>query len=169
MTGIFLLLVLGFWIWVCVVVTRALFFKPPAKTWRSLLGIMVFVALLVAPVGDEIVGGFQFRALCEKNAVLHMGVEKPEGRLAKESIGPVNEIVPGTTIPIYHTGVEYTDIKSGELVVKFDKYVAKGGLFIRTLGISESNSPITMGHHSCSPEQVRGESVHRTLKFTVAN
>lgn len=169
MTGIFLLIVVGLWIFVCIVVTRSLFFRPPVRTWRSLLGLVAFAALLVAPVGDEIVGGFQFRALCEKNAIFRIGVEKPEGRTAKFSSDPSNEVVPGTAIAIYHSGIRYTDVQSGEVVVKFDQYVAKGGVFIRILGISESNSPITMGRHSCSPEQVRGESVHRTLKFNVAN
>lgn len=114
-------------------------------------------------------GGFQFRALCAKNAVFRVGVDKPEGRITRFSANPANEIVPETAITIYDTGVEYTDVQSGELVVKFHRYVAKGGVFIRALGIFEDNSPITFGRPSCSPEQVRGEVVHRTLKFSGIN
>lgn len=169
MTGLLLIVVVGLWLWACVALTRALMPRLPAQPWRSLIGLVVFVALLVAPVADEIVGGFQFRALCEKNAVFRMGVERPEGRSTKVLLKPSNETVPGTAITIYHTGIEYTDVQSGELVVQFDEYVAKGGLFIRALGISESNSPITMGSHACSPEQTRGESVRRTLNFSVIN
>lgn len=169
MTGIYLLIVVALWICICIVLTRALLHRLPIQAWRLPVGATVFVALLVAPVGDEIVGGFQFRSLCEKNAVFQIGVEKTEGRIARFSSNPSNEIVPGTAITIYHTGIEYTDVQSGEIVVKFDRYAAKGGVLIRALGISESNSPITMGRHACSPEQARGESVHRTLNFSVVH
>ncbi len=169
MTGILLLAVVGLWLWVSMAATRALLRRLHARPWRWLVGLPVFVALLVAPVADEIVGGFQFRALCKKNAVFRFGAEKPEGRMTKELISPANEILTGTAITIYHTGVTYTDIKTNELVVKFDKYVAKGGMFIRTLGIFESDAPITIGRPSCSPEQVRGEAIHHTLKFSVVN
>ena len=167
MTGIYFLIVVALWICICIVLTRALLRRLPIRPWRLPAGATAFVALFLAPVGDEIVGGFQFRALCEKNAVFHIGVEKPEGRIVRFSSNPSNEIVPRTAITIYHTGIEYTDVQSGEVVVRFDRYAAKGGAFIRALGISESNSPITMGRHACSPEQARGESVHRTLNFSV--
>ena len=169
MTGIFLLIVVGLWVWACVAMTRALLRKVPSKGGRWLVAPIAFFVLLALPVVDEIIGGFQFRALCEKNAVLHIGIANPEGRVTKFSANPANEIVPRTAITIYHTQVEYTDVNSGELVVQFHRYVAKGGVFIRTLGISEGNSPITMGRSACSPEQVRGETISRTLKFSVIN
>lgn len=169
MTGILLLIVVGLWVWVCVAVARALMRRLQMQPWRSLAGFTAFAALLVAPVADEIVGGFQFRALCEKNAVFRVGVENPEGRVTRFSANPANEILMGTALTIYDTGIEYIDVQSGEIVVKFHRYVAKGGIFIRSLGISENNSPITMGRPSCSPEQVRGEAVHSTLKFSVIN
>lgn len=169
MTGIFLFIVVGLWVWACVAMTRALLRKVPSKGGRWLVAPLAFSALLALPVADEIIGGFQFRALCEKNAVFHIGVANPEGRVTKFSANPANEIMSGTAIRIYDTGAEYTDVQSGETVVKFHEYVAKGGVFIRTLGISEGNAPITIGRPGCSPEQTRGEAVHRTLKFSVIN
>jgi hypothetical protein len=169
MTGIFLIVLVAIWLWACVAMTRAVTRRIPASAWRALTALMIFLAMLISPVIDEIVGGFQFRALCEKNAVLQIGVEHPEGRTTRFSADPTNAIVPGTVIPIYDTGVNYTDVATGERVVAFHKYVAKGGVLIQNLGISESNSPITMGRHFCSPENIRGEAIHRTLKFSVVN
>ncbi len=169
MTGIVLLAVVGLWLWVCIAVARALLRQLRPQPWRWLAAASLFALMLVAPVGDEIVGGFQFRALCEKYAVFRVGVERPEGRVTRFSANSPNETVPGTAITIYHTAIDYTDVQTGESVVKFDRYLAQGGVFIRTLGISQSNAPITMERPSCSPEQARGESVHRTLKFTVIN
>jgi len=141
-----------------------------AISWkRHAARIGLLTILLPLPLVDEIIGGFQFRALCEKNAVFQMGVSNPEGRVTKYVGDPVNELVPGTAIRIYHTHVKYVDVHSGETIVQFDRYAAKGGIFIQTLGISEGNAPITMGRHSCSPEHERGEVAHRTLNFSVIN
>jgi hypothetical protein len=99
----------------------------------------------------------------------NIGVDNPQGRTTRYSANPSNEIVPGTAIRIYHTRSEYVDVDTGELVLRLDSYVVKGGLFIRALGISENNSPLTIDPTSCSPEDARGENVSRTLKFSVIN
>ena len=169
MSGLFLIAVVALWVWLVFKMSKVVTSWIAQGLWRWPVAALMFLVLLLLPVIDEIVGGFQFRALCEKNAVFRMGVEKPEGRVTRESINPSNEVVSGTAITIYDTGIQYTDVQSGELVVKFHRYVAKGGALIRMLGISEGNAPITMGRSSCSPTQARGESVHRTLKFTVTN
>jgi hypothetical protein len=169
MTGILLIIVASVWLWLVLVLTRSATQLFKSKGTRLFVAVVVFSLLLVAPVGDEIVGGFQFRALCEKNANFRMGVSKPEGRVTRFSISPSNEVVSGTAITIRHSGIQYTDVQTGALVLEFDRYGAKGGVFIRTLGISENNSPITMGYSSCSPEKKRGEAAHLTMKFTVIN
>ena len=169
MTGLFLIAVVGLWIWLVFKVSRVIGMRVAQGWWSIPIALLIFLVLLPLPVLDEIIGRFQFRALCAKNAVFRMGVEQPEGRVTRETISPSNEVVPGTAITIYGTGIKYTDIQSGEIVVQFDRYVAKGGIFIRTLGISEGNAPITMDRPSCSPEKARGESAHRTFKFSVIN
>ena len=169
MTSILLIIVALAWLWFALVLARWTTQRIKSPTTKASAAIAVFPLVLLAPISDEIVGGFQFRALCDTNADFRIGVSKPEGRVTRFSSSPSNEVVPGKAIAILHSGIQYTDIQTNEVVVSFDKYAAKGGVFIRTLGIFESNSPITMGRSSCSPEQVRGESVHRTMKFRVVN
>lgn len=113
---------------------------------------VIFVALLALPVLDEVIGGFQFRALCEREAVLVLGVTNPAGRVARYKAEPSNARVSGTAIPIFRSHIEYHDATTAELIAQYDSYVAKGGLLVRTLGISESNSPLTIGSPVCSGE-----------------
>ena len=65
--------------------------------------------------------------------------------------------------------IRYQDVATAELVVSFERYVAKGDIFIRTLGISDGNSPITIGLQYCSPEGARSENARLTFGFTVIN
>ena len=169
MTGIFLILVVGLWLWACIAMTRGLLRRWKGRVWAMPAACVAFTALLVAPVSDEIVGGFQFRALCEKNSAFLLAVANPAGRTTTYSSSPLNEVVSGTAIKIYHTGDKYRDAQSGELVVRSNLFVAEGGVLIRALGISEGNAPLTIGVPSCSPEKARGERVSRTLKFSVIN
>jgi hypothetical protein len=135
--------------------------------WRWLFKTAVFCGALVLPVADEIVGGFQFRALCKANASeFRLGVKNPEGRTTKLTINPSNHYLPGKAISIRHSHFEYHDVATGELVVAHDRYVAEGGRLARAIGAG--STPITIvDNSSCSPE--RDESVNRTLKFNVIN
>lgn len=167
MTGLLLLAVVGLWIWACVAITKAAMRRVSSERWRWIVGLALFSVLLILPVLDEIVGGFQFRALCKRNAVVHLGQQNPQGKITRVTINPLNEIVPSTAVRIYRSHVEYHDVATGELVAMFDEYTAKGGLLIRLLGISESNSPLTIGRPSCSGE--REVALPKALNFKVIN
>jgi hypothetical protein len=116
------------------------------------LQILLTVFLMSLLVMDELIGGYQFRQLCEENAVLKIDPEKAKGRTAKVVIDPSNEVIPGLPIDVYHSHLRFVDALTNEQLAQYDRYSAKGGWFIRTLGISEGNAPITMGHSGCSPE-----------------
>ena len=167
MTGLLLLPLVGGWLWLSWFVARGLMHALRARPWRWALVPLVFAAQVSLPVADEIVGGFQFRALCAKNADFRMGVQDPAGRVARVTIDPLNQPVPDTAITILHSGFKYTDVQTDEVIVAFDQYVASGGALIQTLGISESNSPLTIGRPWCSPEE--GVAVSHSMKFTVAD
>lgn len=166
MTGLFLLAVVGLWVWIAFKLSRRI--SAFARLGSGKGRLLVFVALMLLPLTDEIVGGTQFRVLCFNNASeFRLGVADPEGRTTRVTIDPSNEWLRGTAIPIRHSRYYYHDVNTGELVVEFDRYVAKGGLFIRALGISENDSPLTIGRPACSPQSSRAEGVHRTLRFNV--
>lgn len=168
MTGILLLAVVGFWIWASVQLTRLLLRRIPSRMLRQFIAPAIFVAFLVLPVLDEVIGGFQFRALCAREAVLVLGVTNPAGRVARYKADPSNDRVPGTAIPILRSHIEYRDTTTAELIAQYDSYVAKGGLLVRTLGFSERNSPLTIGSPVCSGEG-SSTALPVRLKFQVEN
>lgn len=151
MTGLYLLAVLAILSGVAVLVARRIT-RPIQNAWLRIgataLLTVAFMALLVV---DELIGGYQFRQLCKENAVLRIDPEKARGRTVKVVIDPSNEILPWTPITIYHSHLIFLDVRTNEQIAEYDRYVAKGGWFIRLLGISEGNAPITIGLPGCSP------------------
>lgn len=146
MTGLFLLLVIGLWlvfaIWLSKVITRSL----PETKWRGSIRFVAFSVLLPLPVIDEIVGGWQFRRLCEENATIQVDRATAGGKtvyLAK----PSNVEITKTWVRVVMKPWRYVDVATEETVVSFSMFMASGGRFIRTLGISEGGMPLTFNGH----------------------
>ena len=167
MTGLLLLAVVGLWVWACVAITREALRRVPSQPLRWLVAPTLFSALLILPLADEIVGGFQFRALCKKGAVLRIDAEKAKGRTVRVVIQPSNEVVPGQALRTLHTHFSYRIVDSEVEIARYDTYVVNGGWFIRALGISNNNSPLTIGSPACSPPN-RG-LLDRTYGFNLIN
>jgi|JI8StandDraft_1071087.scaffolds.fasta_scaffold57622_2 hypothetical protein len=168
MTGLFLLAVLGLWTLFVVKFSRWIGARFRGGSWQRVASVFVFALLLPLPVADEIVGGFQFRALCKANAAeFRVGVANPEGRTARVTVDPSNRYLDSSAIPIRHSRVTYRDAATEEQLVVLDRYVAEGGMLVRALGISENNSPLTLGISGCSPEDARRESARLTFKLNV--
>lgn len=165
MVGLILFTIVGLWIWACVALTGLLLRKVNPQKGRSVFAFIVFAVLLVLPVIDEIIGGFQFKALCAKDAKVRLGVEHPAGRTTRFSARPSNERIAGTFIPIIHSRFRYHDVVTNELVAEHDIYEAKGGVLIRIIGLY--NSPLTIDPPICSGEQDVALSV--ALGFKVIN
>lgn len=152
MTGLYLLAVLAILVAVAVLVARRIA-RPIRNTWlRMGATALLTVAFMTLLVADELIGGYQFSQLCQKNAVLRIDPEKARGRTVRVENDPLNAVVPWTPITIYHSRVLFRDVKTNEQVADYDWYTAKGGWFIRMLGISEGNAPITIGLPGCSPK-----------------
>ena len=138
--------------------------KLPPRFARAPVTGLVVVLLLTSLVADEIVGGFQFRALCEKNAVLKINAEKIKGKAIRVSGEPANEVVGGTAVKIYQSRRVYRDSETNEELASYSKYTAEGGWFIRTIGFSDSTPPLTFPS-ACSPPDRRSPEKVYDFKF----
>ncbi|MDP2811733.1 MAG: hypothetical protein Q8O34_16470 [Rhodocyclaceae bacterium] len=165
MSGIFFFGVVAAWGAVAFYLAKRLARRVQPRFLGIGLGALAFVLLMVLPVADEIVGGYQFRALCRENAVLRIDAGKAKGRTVKEVIDPSNEILPRTAITIYHTRTSFRDIATNEEIANSDRYIAKGGWFIRMLGVSETNDPITFEPSYCPPS-LGAYAIARKYGFT---
>lgn len=80
MSGLIALFVLGFWGLIVYSVSFFLVKKIKVNSIRMSLQVAIAVLLFVLPVADEIVGGFQFRALCSHGAILVIDEKSMQGK-----------------------------------------------------------------------------------------
>jgi hypothetical protein len=151
MSGLFFFGVIAAWGAVAFLVAKRLTRLVQPRLLGVGLGVLAFVLIMVLPVADEIVGGYQFRALCKESAALKINTEKIKGRTVKVVVAPSNEVLPGKAVTIYHSHESFRDTATNEEIASNDWYVAKGGWLIRLLGVLEKNDPITILPSSCSP------------------
>lgn len=166
MSGLYLLAVISIIGVIAILIARRIA-RPIRNTWlRTGATVLLTVAFMTLLVADELIGGYQFNKLCRESAVLRIDTEKARGRTVKVVIEPSNEILSGTAITIYHSHESFRDRATNEEIASNDWYVAKGGWFIRMLGISEGNAPITIGLPACSPP-LGGRAVAEAYGFTL--
>jgi hypothetical protein len=141
MTGILLFFVMGLWLFFVFWLTKVITKKLPTK-WVMPSRILLSLAILPIPLIDEIVGGRQFEQLCKENSTIQVDRVKAAGKtvyLAK----PVDIQIKDTLVPIRLKPWRFVDATTGEIVVSYNTLLAGGGIFIRTLGISEGGAPLT--------------------------
>ncbi|MDK9705270.1 MAG: hypothetical protein OEL20_19265 [Sulfuritalea sp.] len=167
MSGLFLLAVLAILSFMAILVARRIA-RPIRNTWLRMgataLLTVVFMTLLVV---DELIGGYQFSQLCRKNAVLRIDPEKARGRTVTVVNDPLNTVVPWSPVRIYHSRLNFRDAKTNEPIADYDWYTIRGGWFIRLLGISEGNAPLTIGRPGCSPPN--SGTIPQRYGFTLSN
>lgn len=151
MSGLLLIGVFGIWIAIVFFLMRGLrrLLKPGAV--RVVAVTTATTALLVLPVADELISAPQFQKLCKEGTKLKFDPEKIRGKtifLAENPQPPIDVgLLRGHYIP-WH----YLDTTTKEKLITFNSYHLKGGLFIRMLGISETNAPLTMRSY-CAPQE----------------
>ena len=150
MTGLLLLILAALWLVAAVFITRFVARKVPSPGWRPAVATIVFFALVVGPLADDIIGGRQFKALCQEKTPINVdrsrAVNKTVYLLDERPYRPSGLLVPVTEQPW-----RYADVDTKEILVSFSTLEAKGGWLIRALGISETDSPITF-ERFCGPE-----------------
>ena len=163
MSGLFLLAVVGLWVWLAFRISKVVSSWVTQGRWRWPVVVLLYVVLLPLPVADEIVGGFQFRALCAQDAVLTINAEKVKGRTVKR-IGTRSD--PGNTL-LHMRRVQYRliDFTTGEELGSYATLSVDGGAFIRALGISEGNAPLLINPSDCDPRT--GVRLDRAYEFTL--
>lgn len=149
MIGLLFLAVVSAWVfaswWLAMRATSRL----PRGALRYAAVIAVAAVLVPLPVADEIVGGFQFRALCAQNTLLKVDTERIRGKTVRVSSDPIDKVVGGTSVRILYSRSFYRDVATNEVVASYGWYVASGGWLIRMLSGNDGMTPLTFPS-SCS-------------------
>jgi hypothetical protein len=151
MTGILLILASGIWLAIVIGLSASTTRALPATSWRLLVGILVFAALLPLPLFDEIVGRVQFSELCKQHDLIRADREKVKGTTVY--FEPVDAVhIQTLWIPVRLQSWRYVAAGTGEVVIGYETLHATGGWLIRTLRISEGDVPLTF-KDSCYPRE----------------
>lgn len=149
MSAIPLLMVSVLWLIITFFLVKALGRVMPEIWWAYVLRAVLLLALLPLPLIDELVGKHQFERLCRENAGIQVDRARATGGTVSLSPQPTRDIE-GTWVRVVVQPWRFVDVNTGETVVSYNTLQAVGGVFIRTLGISEGGVPLTFAG-SCEP------------------
>lgn len=168
MSGLFMLALLILWLIFAIIIGRWIGrrFKQPAT--RTVGTLITFVVLVPLPVVDELIGMWQFDALCKKGAVFQVDSERIKGKSIRLVVDPSWAKVPNTAIPISYSRYSYRDVSRNEELASYIHYDAQGGWLVHALGLFEGGSvPLVMGKPWCGPAD-RG-ALPKAYGFTLTN
>ena len=167
MTGILLLGVVAIWLVVVLLiarwVARRLFSSPGFKLFSF---VVLVPMLLLMPLADELIGAFQFDALCKKYTVQVVDEQHVLNARVLSVGGKGDWYAANTAVRIRIQPWTYLDTSTQKVVVSYHTLHAEGGWLIRALGISETNSPLLFSR-SCAPTDER--SFIKKFNVTITN
>lgn len=152
MGGLILFTVLGIWFLIVLALTSWIAKKLPQRWWKIPLRILIFVVLLILPVIDEIVGGWQFKRLCEANADIQVDKEAAIGKTVYYQSQASIEIK-GTWVHIVLQPWRFVDSITGEQIISYNTLLAGGGLFFKNF--SQGGVPLLF-NGTCVPKNRPG-------------
>ena len=139
MSGLIFLVALTLSIWGCVWLARSLGNLVPNPAWRSKIKVGVFLALLASPFVDEVIGKYQFEALCKANGIESADLSRARGkRVRVHDAYFAWKAISGSIIPMEETETQIKDAETDEVITRFKNYRTKGGWLMRY-------TPLSMG------------------------
>jgi hypothetical protein len=149
MAGLILLAVLAGWSLLVYRVVR--YFTRDIKSQRKqkIFRIIFVPVVFLLPVADEIVGQFQFRALCSKEVIFIDEINAKNTDIYLDGVG--DEYVGSKILKVIKQKWIYRDAKTHNILVSWSVIRAKGGWLSRFIGFPEGNPPYTFDG-SCSPK-----------------
>lgn len=166
MTGLALLALGSAWLWLVVKLATWAASRLERGVVRVGTGLLVFAVVLPLPVVDEIVGGFQFEELCRQYSAQAIDEQHAMNRRVVFELPRNAQFLEGTAVEIRIDPHVYRDAETNQVLISYHTLHAKGGWFIRTLGISEANSPLLF-RSGCAPKDQ--DAFKKKFNITVIN
>ncbi|MCI1012612.1 hypothetical protein HWE04_02020 [Herbaspirillum sp. C7C2] len=132
MIGLLFLIVFVVWL------ASAFYFGRAIPRWLGLKRAWsyLFVPLaFLAPIVDELIGRWQFKRLCEKEAVVWLSPDWESVRAVRNVSPDSSEPVRGAVIPIRIQRLAYIDAETGRSVMTYSAVHTKGGMLLGKLGL----------------------------------
>lgn len=142
MSGIIFFGVLGIWIFVAIKLANLFTSGMQTKSKKKWLYPLILILIFIAPVLDEIIGGFQFAALCKRGNTLIYDAEKVQGKTVLWS-GMPREKIKNTLLPIEESYVIWIDLDTKNKLIEYKEYYATGGWLGRFIAFNGVTQPYT--------------------------
>lgn len=164
MSGIILIIILAIWFYVVLKLSGFCVSKMKLGTKRSFSRFFLGIIFFLAPVADDIAGGFQFRALCRSDGILIFDEGSLRGMTLVSGARKRREI-DNTVIPIHEHITDWVDIKTKETLLVQKDYSVNGGWLSRVIGFPEGSPPLTFNGQCRSHKKLR--QVQEKLNFKI--
>ena len=149
MSGLILLLALIACGWAGFLLVRFVGRMVPSDKWRNPVTVGLTLLLLATPFVDEVIGMYQFKTLCKINGIEGADVSKARGKQVRKESG---ERLPlgGVIMPIKISKEIIRDANTGEILIQYNDYYAKGGWLMRYTPISMGDfTPMIFNGNGC--------------------
>lgn len=142
MSGLLLIGVVLLWFVVAIAIARMLTSKLKQLWIKSVVRLLLVAVLIPLPVADEIVGGFQFRALCKNEAVATYDEGKIRGKTVHLKSADVYHFT-NTILPTYKQTWKYADHTTNEELISYVDLHSDGGWLSRAIHFNYVHKPYT--------------------------
>lgn len=168
MIGLLFLATVAVWLWVCIWLSRKLASLVPAPAWRSPVMWGVLILLLASPFVDEVIGKYQFEALCRANGIESADVSRARGKRVKLDIGTQSPLV-GTIMPGTVENKVYRAANSEEIVIQHKDYFAFGGWLMRYTPLSMGSNHPMLFSGGCIVNYVERDAIFSKNNISLVN
>jgi hypothetical protein len=138
MSGFIFFGILGVWFFVAKKLTDFFTSGIEPQSKKNKLYPLKFIFVFIVPVMDEIIGGFQFRALCTPKNLLVYDAEEMRGKTLQQRFGP-DYYINGKMLPIKVTESQWFDPTTKVVLLTRNIFYAKGGWLLRITGWSANS------------------------------
>lgn len=147
MSGLILLAVVIPLVWGLIWLATRIASKVQQPLARAAIKWSVLLVLLTLPFIDEIIGKYQFEALCKANGIGSADVSRARGKKVKLEIGE-RKLLEGTVMPIKVEDWTYIDPGTSEILMRHKDYFALGGWLMRftPIGMGSQHSMLFPGN-----------------------
>lgn len=142
MSGLILLAILGFWIFVASLLTSICTWVIKPGILKGVVQLVAIVTIFIVPVMDEIIGGFQFRELCKSEVTFHIDEKKAAGKTLHLKSADVTHFT-GMVLPTYKQEWKYADHSTNEELFSYAVLHSDGGWLSRWISFNSSQYPYT--------------------------
>jgi hypothetical protein len=152
MSGIILLLILSAWFYAVKKLSGLCTSKMLPGTKKIITYRILFALFFIAPVVDDIIGGFQFRNLCDRGIEPVYDEEKIRGKTLQ--LKNTQDRIIKKVVPIREQVWNWVDSNTGETLISYKNYYASGGWLSHLIGFPQSSPPYTFDG-SCGSREIQ--------------